>query len=357
MAIINYFPGGSGGLLPQIIVTVDSGSTVTATLGGKTVTGVSDGTCVLNIPSYGEWIISATLGGKISLPLPAVQVDTVKIYSVTLALISPVLNENTWDLISLNSTIGANYWAVGDRKAVALNGTVGTLSLNSTYYVYILGFNHNSAKEGDGIHFGGFKTALSGGVDICLTDSKHGTGSTNGTKYFNINHSANINSGGWKDCDLRYDILGSVNSKNLQNATAITTTSPVSNTLMAALPSDLRAVIQPMTKYSDNTGDGDDASYVTATVDYLPLLAEYEIFGTRKHANSAEQNYQKQYTYFINGNSRIKYKSDSTSTAAIWWERSTYYSNATTFCCVHSNGNAYGSITSTSYGVAPAFKV
>lgn len=68
---------------------------------------------------------------------------------------------------------------------------------------------------------------------------------------------------------------------------------------MAALPSDLRAVMQPMTIYTDNTGGGsDNASYVTKTTDYLPLLAEYEIFGTRTYANSAEKNYQAQYAYY-----------------------------------------------------------
>ena len=78
---------------------------------------------------------------------------------------------------------------------------------------------------------------------------------------------------------------------------------------MAALPSDLRAVMKPMTIYTDNTGGGSNtASYVTASVDYLPLLAEFEIFGTRSYANSAEQNYQQQYQYYKNGNSKVKYR-------------------------------------------------
>ena len=78
-----------------------------------------------------------------------------------------------------------------------------------------------------------------------------------------MNHSSNTNAGGWKGCDLRYDVLGSTNT-NDGDATATTATNPVANTLMAALPSDLRAVMQPMTIYTDNTGGGsDNASYVT----------------------------------------------------------------------------------------------
>lgn len=199
--------------------------------------------------------VSCTAGTNYSAPAS----KTVK---VTAEFILATLNDNSWAAIHSVSGTGASYWAVGDRKAVAVSGTVGTQAVNGTYYAYIIGFNHNSSKEGNGITFGTFKTALSGGTDICLVDGKYDGYSTNGTKYFNMNHSSNTNSGGWKGCDLRYDVLGSTNT-NDGDATATTATNPVANTLMAALPSDLRAVMQPMTIYTDNTGGGsDNASYV-----------------------------------------------------------------------------------------------
>ena len=72
-----------------------------------------------------------------------------------------------------------------------------------------------------------------------------------------------------------------------------TPTSPLSGSFIAALPADLRKVMKGVTKYSDNTGGGSDtASYVTATTDYLWLLAEWEVFGAREETNSAEKNYQ-----------------------------------------------------------------
>ena len=127
---------------------------------------------------------------------------------------------------------------------------------------------------------------------------------------------------------------------------------------MAALPSDLRAVMQPMTIYTDNTGGGsDNASYVTKTTDYLPLLAEYEIFGTRSYANSAEKNYQAQYAYYSAGNSKVKYRHSATSSTAWWWERSPYSANGTIFCIVNTNGNANYIAARYSFGVAPAFRV
>lgn len=322
------------------IATVSrSGSTVTVTHVNQT-TGSTTIT------------VSCTAGTNYTAP-------SSKTVNVEAKFVSTVLNDNEWSVIQsvADSSQGGNYWSVGDRKAVTVNGTVGTLSVNGTYYVYILGFDHNSSREGTGITFGTFKTALSGGTDICLVDSYYNNYSTNGTKYFNMNHSSNTNSGGWMGCDLRYDVLGSTNTNN-GNATTTTATSPVSGTLMAALPSDLRAVMKPMTIYTDNTGGGSDtASYVTASVDYLPLLAEFEIFGTRSYANSAEQNYQAQYQYYKNGNSKVKYRHSSTSSTAYWWERSPYYSDSDFFCIVYTNGNASSNAARYSDGLAPAFRV
>lgn len=298
----------------------------------------------------GEAIItvSCTAGTNYSAPAS----KTVK---VTAEFILATLNDNSWAAIHSVSGTGASYWAVGDRKAVTVNGTVGTQAVNGTYYAYIIGFNHNSSKEGNGITFGTFKTALSGGTDICLVDGNYNGYSTNGTKYFNMNHSSNTNAGGWKGCDLRHDVLGSTNT-NDGDATATTATNPVANTLMAALPSDLRAVMQPMTIYTDNTGGGsDNASYVTKTTDYLPLLAEYEIFGTRTYANSAEKNYQAQYAYYSAGNSKVKYRHSATGSTAWWWERSPNYNNSNNFCNVNTNGNANNNNARNSNGVAPDF--
>ena len=288
------------------------------------------------------------------------------------------LNDQTWAEIRQVSDAGkgSEYWNVGDRKGVLVKGTVGTLAVNTTLYVYILGFNHNSAKEGAGIHFGTFKSALTNGADVCLIDSYYGSyQSHNGTKYFQMNHwgtssNYNTNYGGWKACDMRYDILGSTNKApsgyGAQKTTSVvgydaptnTATSPVANTLMAALPSDLRAVMKPITKYTDSVGNSSNvAGNVTASVDYLPLLAEFEIFGTRSYANQYEQNSQVQYDYYKSGNSKVKYRHSSTGSTAFWWERSPICYIYYAFCIVSTGGYATGYYASCSYGLAPAFMV
>lgn len=126
----------------------------------------------------------------------------------------------------------------------------------------------------------------------------------------------------------------------------------------SALPSELTSVIKTTSIYSDNTGGGSDtASYVTATQDELYLLAEFEIFGEYTYANSYERDYQKQYSYYASGNSKIKYQYNSTSNPAVWWERSVGRNNNSTFCTVNIEGPATSSNAAYSVGLAPAFKV
>ena len=263
------------------------------------------------------------------------------------------LNEYTWDEIrQISDANKAKEYGFkpGDTKTIHVEGTVGTLAVNNDYNVFILGINHNGEQ---GITFGTFKT--SDGIDVCLCDSAYG-GYSSTTTDFHMNPS-DSNSGGWNKSAMRYYILGSTNNQN-GNATSDCTINPVKNSLMAALPEDLRAVLKPMTIYSDNTGGGSDtASYVTTTVDYLPLLSEYEVQGTRSYANSAEQNHQAQYQYYKNGNSKIKYKHNGTSTAAYWWLRSVCAPSSTSFCFVWTDGSAGIIDANTCFGVAPCFKV
>lgn len=139
----------------QIIVSVASGATVTATKGSKVVSGTAvNGTCTLTVPEEGEWTVSATLGGETST---SNIVNVTSSYDTTLVFASTTLNDNSWETIRGISDAGrgANYWSIGDRKAVTLNGTVGALTLsNFTTYAFIIGFNHNSSFEGaNRIHF------------------------------------------------------------------------------------------------------------------------------------------------------------------------------------------------------------
>ena len=245
-----------------------------------------------------------------------------------------ILNENSWKTIKWASenNVGQNYWAVGDCKEVTMNGKVSddlTLT-NYTAWVYIIGFNHNAEREGNGIAFQGFKVTDKG-TDVCLVDSAYKSAKTSGT-WFNMNNSK-TNAGGWEACLMRKNVM------------------PL---IKAAFPADLQTVIKPSTIYTaPNTGD----IALTATQDEVFLLAEYEVFGTRSGASSQEPNYLKQYSYYSAGNSKVKYKHNAAGTAATWWERSPHSGYSDYFCFVATSGSAASRSARDSLGVSPAFKV
>ena len=124
--------------------------------------------------------------------------------------------------------------------------------------------------------------------------------------------------------------------------------------IKAAFPSDLQAVIKQSTIFTTQ-GSGNGAC--TATEDDVFLLAEYEVLGTHKFASTQEPNYLKQYAYYSAGNSKVKYKHNATSAAAVWWERSPNSDGSGDFCIVGAYGGATGTNAYYSIGVSPAFKV
>ena len=267
--------------------------------------------------------------------------------SVSVTLPTTSLNDNTWATIKEVSDAGQgeNYWSVGDTKRITINGKVGNFTFsNLAIDAFIIGFNHNSSREGTNrIHF---QIGKIGGKDVCLCDSQYGSGQS-GNGYFNMNPN-NSNSGGWNGSYMRKTLLGNSG----------TPSSPPANSMLAALPSDLRAVMKSVTKYSDNTGGSpDNASYVTSTTDYLFLLAEFEYHGARSYANSAEKNFQLQYSYYKAGNSKVKYKHGETGTAAYHWCRSVYVGHTYNFCLVNTNGSANNLNAYLSWGAAPGFAV
>lgn len=330
-----------------ITVNVDSGASVTLKKGGTTIaTKTSNGTAVFTVTETGAYTVTATKNGQTTSGSVNVVSGTTS-YSLTLSFVSSTLNNNEWSVIKSVSDAGqgANYWSIGDRKAVTLNGTVGKLSLsNVTTYAFIIGFNHNASVEGTNrIHFQLAKTALSGGTDVCLCDSSYNS-TVSTTGYFSMN-SSRTNSGGWASSQMRTNICG-------------TSLSSYSGTIIAVIPAALRAVLKSVTKYTDNTGGGSTAaSAVTATTDYFFLLSEYEVFGSISYGNTNEKNKQAQYAYYSAGNSKIKYKHNGTSTAAYWWLRSPRASASDNFVFVGADGTVSNTNARRSLGFAPGFCV
>lgn len=334
----------------RLVLTAPIGSAITASCGDATLTATitgSDetGSVTLYPPTLGSWTITATKGDDSTSEV--INATEYKDYTLTLDYVNPVLDKNEWKVIKkvADADKGANYWAVGDTKRITLNGKVGAYTFsNFNVDVFILGFNHNSTKEGT--HRIHFLLGKIGGKFVGLVDSYYDpSGYTTTSGAFTMNTS-DTNSGGWAKTQMRSTVLGAASDP----------TNPTANTLLAALPADLRAVMKSVTKYTDNTGGGSNsASAVTATTDYLWLLAEFEVFGSRTYANSSEPSSQAQYEYFKAGNSKIAYKHSAAETAAAWRLRSPASSTGTNFCAVGSGGGANNYYAYRSLALVPGF--
>ena len=315
------------------------GHTLTVTMGGADITSevsvVSTDTISINIP---------IVTGDIDINCIAVEIPTTK-----------TLEESTWAEIaqvSENKSWNAMGWKVGDSKTITLNGTVGTLALdNYQCKVYIIGFDHNADKEGQGISFG-----LLEGIDgkqLCLVDQYYGT-NTAEVMAFSMN-TTDTNAGGWKASKMRKTILGSTDVEN-GDATPDAIANPGANTLMAALPADLRAVLKPITKYTNNVGNSEEASAISPSIDYLPLMTSFEGAGLAPGINLNEKDYQTKYEFYSRMTKNIRYKHDADAAAGYWF-RSPSGSQSTSFCGVRVDGQGYSGSASKAVGIAPVFLV
>ena len=290
----------------------------------------------VKVNGFGVYTISYTYMGKEKTK--TVNVNAIGLYTVD--CYAALFNTASYSEISTASKNGtaASLWSLGDAKAVVLNGTVGAYNFsNETTYMFIIAFDHNSSVEMAGAHHmicSFAKSALTGGKDIAFTDSQYNKQTSNPCFHMN---SSNTNSGGWASSYMRQTICSQF--KN-------------------AMPSDLQVVLRSRTIYTDNTGGGkNNSSNVTATSDYVYLPSEFEVQGSRKYANSYEQNHQQQLAYYKNGASKIRYNNSDTSEAAWWWCRSPHGNNSGNFCRVNAVGGPHNIYAYYAGGFAPLITI
>lgn len=308
--------------------------------------------------------VQAIITGQKNISMPSITATGMYIGTGTsrAALIDyfnkPLANCNWADISEISSLgIADSIFDIGELKEVSVSGTIGTLSVDTTLYAKIQEFNHNSGNEGSGINWSLFYS--SSGNALALVDSSYNSTSTTGKKAFNMNHWGNYNIGGWGACDMRYDILGSTNvapsgygSARVSGAYGTNPTNydlvnyPVSNTLMAALPSALRAVLKPMSIKTDNKGggSGSSSSYVTTSIDYLALYSIFEVNSdTLNGYNSYEQSGVVTFDEYASDADRIVYSYADGVTAVKVWTRTCVNDNDRSFGYINTNGSAWSS--------------
>lgn len=289
----------------EVRVIADTGSTVTMSRGGKTLSGTvaSTGYATLYPTELGDWTIVFTYNG--SQKTKVYTLEVIGIVYVYPFVVGASLEATSWDNIAAVSKFGQapNYWKVGDKKNITVNGV--------TYAAQIIGFDHDTLTTADG-------SRTKAGITFQLVDCLKTTYSMNGS---------NTNVNGWRGSTMRTSTMA---------------------TLLNQLSSDLKSVLKFVNKV---TSKGNSQSGLETTSDKLFLLSEIEVFGNTPHSYAGEG---KQYEYYTAGNRTIKKVNGS---ANAWWERSPGSGYATTFCCVGNNGIATDNYASTSNGVSFGFCV
>ena len=287
---------------------------------------------------------AVTAGGEgeksVTITIDSVSGNIKIIVSAVVAI--KVLNDCTWAEISQISSSGqaANTFSVGDQKEIVLNGRAFNTNFNNQHvYAFIVGINHNASREGDNvIHFELYKH---GDTPYAITTSDYGNSQSGGGKSSMMTTSDN--SGGWANSDMRKNKLG--------GRTTDSKDSPKSGTFMSILPSDLRAVLRSVSKYTFND------STPSKTSEYIFLYALYEVLGEPyDFGASNEVSFLEQYEYYKSGNSAI-HQGSSRSGSVYFWTRSKETDYGTSFYMITDAGQQLINRADASLGVVTLFFV
>ena len=354
----------------QIIVTVTSGATVTATNGSLSVSGTSvNGTCTLTVPEIGTWSVSATLNGQTSDTKTVSITDT---YMVSLSFFSATITvtvdsgasvalqkdgttiqtKTSTGTVVFTVTETGVYTVMATKNGQTTSGSVNVVS-GTTSYAVALSFLKDNFADNDWSDI--IAACHSGSVPSTWVVGNSKTMTINGASYqvdiIGKNHDT-YTAGGkapltfqLHDCyaDTKAMNGSNTNSGGWKNSAMRTTHLPA---ILALMPTEVQNGIREVNKL---TSAGNKSVTINTTADTLFLLSEVETFGSTIYSAAGEGT---QYDYYKAGNSKVKNRNGS---AAEWWERSPGASGSTRFCLVDGDGNANRSSASFAYGVALGF--
>ena len=216
-----------------------------------------------------------------------------------------------WGWIAALSEGGSasKYFSVGDEKTISL--TTG-----EQVTLVILGFDHDDLTSGG-------KAGMTIGMkNLLATNYRMNTQATN--------------EGGWDESEMRTSTMA---------------------TLLSQLPSDLQSVIKQVNKKATA---GSKSTAITTSADKLWLLSEVEVDGLMRPGYAEEG---KQYEYWKTvkdgtvKTDRIKYLSNGSGSAYIWWLRSSCVDDTENFLNFHLNGTLIYDYASFTRGVSFGFCV
>lgn len=201
-----------------------------------------------------------------------------------------------------------------------------TLTNGETATVQIAGFSHDDKTSGG-----------KAGITFVFKDCVE----------WHAMNPRSTNTGGWENSSMR---------------------SYLASDVMKLMPDDLKAVIVPVEKLTNNTGQANSVSSVTKTSDALWLLSPVEVCGTISRYSGSNAIYNdifnaegSEYKLFHDMNVRptelnaFLVKSFR-GTSIPWWMRSPDPSRSDSFCDVYADGNpSHRNVASNLYGIVPGF--
>lgn len=338
----------------QIIVSVTSGATVTATKGSLSVSGTAiNGACTLTVPEAGTWSVKATHNGQTSDTKSVTFTDryttSLTFFSATITVTvesgaSVVLKKNGTTLQTKTSTgtvvftvtETGTYTVEATKSGQTTSGSVNVVSSTTSYSLTLNFLNDNFANNSwasiiAACHSGSVPSSwvagnsktmtINGtGYQVDIIGKNHDTYASGGkapltfqlhdcygeTKNMN---SSNTNSGGWKNSAMRTTHLPAI---------------------LALMPTEVQNGIRKVNK---KTSVGNASSTIETVSDELFLLSMIEVFGFISDYAAAGEGTQ--YDYYKAGNSKVKKRK---GIANLWWLRSPRVAYDTVWCYVDYDG-------------------
>ena len=340
----------------QIIVSVTSGATVTATKGSKVVSGTSvNGTCTLVVPEAGTWSVKATHNGQTS---DTKSVSFTDRYTTSLTFFSATITVTVESGASVTLKKGGTTIATKTSNGTAVftvtetgtytveatkngqtpaSGTVNVVSSTTSYTLTLILLKDNFA---DNDWSAIIAACHSGSVPSSWVAGNSKTMPINGTSYqvdiIGKNHDTYASGG---KAPLTFQLHDCYADTKVMNRTGTNvggwTSCPMRGThlpaILALMPTEVQNGIREVNKL---TSEGGLSSTINTTADKLFLLSEVEVFGSTTYSAAGEGT---QYDYYKAGNSKVKKWNGS---AVIWWERSPRADASARFCVVNSDGVA-----------------
>lgn len=303
MGVISGGSGGGGGGAVILRVNGLSGTSISATLGSKTVSGTIPyaGVLELNLGKVGQWAVTAR-SGSYSFT------QQVKAFTYGITEIWALAKKAFYDCTTTEiqaiakSGMASQYWAIGDYHKI-------TMTDGEEIEVAIADFNHDVTP---------------GGVTIPVTLVMK-----NCFKATRVMNNSNTNVGGWTNSNFRTSTLPSI---------------------LSNFPDEWQNIMTTAQKKTSQGSSGNSATIVTSD-DKVWLLSPVELTGASSPGYAGEGTL---YPIFTDDASRIKRVNNAANN---YWTRSPAAGYDQDFCYVTTTGGVTHGIASNTMGISLGFCV